>query len=108
MTRVFARRELTWRTAGDALALCHGQTVLVLMMPDPRLRGMWRVRHCDGRMSDMVNLTRAKESGVRIAFPELNSQEMRPEGSSVRRTRSPATGRYPPSKPPPGGSVEAA
>jgi hypothetical protein len=106
MTRVFARRELTWRTAGDALALCHGQTVLVHMMPDPRLPGMWRVRYRDGRISDMANITRAKETSIRFALAELNRQEMRPEGSSVRRTRSPVSGRYPPSKPPPGGCGE--
>ena len=92
MTRVFARRELTWRRAGDALALCHGGRVLVQVWPDTRFPGMWRVRHSDGRTSDIVSITRAKESGVCIALHELNSQEMRSEGSPVRRTRSPLSG----------------
>jgi hypothetical protein len=90
MTRIFARRELTWRRAGDDLDLCLGQTVLVRMMPDPRLPGMWRVRDRDGRMSDMANITRAKETSIRFALTELN------------KPCSPS------SKPPPGGCGEAA
>jgi hypothetical protein len=88
MTRVFARRELTWRSAGDALALCLGGMVLAHVWPDARFPGMWRVCDRDGRMSDMVSITRAKESGVCIALAELNAQEMRPAGSPVRRTFS--------------------
>ena len=32
------------------------------VVPDDRWPGMWRVRTPDGRVSDMVNLTRAKDA----------------------------------------------
>ena len=32
------------------------------MMPDAARPGMWRVRWPDGRLSDMTNLTRAKDA----------------------------------------------
>jgi hypothetical protein len=31
-------------------------------IPDDKWQGMWRVRWPDGRLSDMVNLTRAKDA----------------------------------------------
>jgi hypothetical protein len=35
---------------------------------------MWRVRYPDGRLADMVNLTRAKDAAVSIALSLLNGQ----------------------------------
>jgi hypothetical protein len=32
------------------------------LIPDPVYPGMWRVRWPDGRLSDMANLTRAKDA----------------------------------------------
>jgi hypothetical protein len=33
---------------------------------------MWRIRHTDGRLSDMVNLTRAKDAGMAHGMATLN------------------------------------
>jgi hypothetical protein len=47
--------------------------------------GMYRIRFPDGRLSDMVNLTRAKDAALSIALKALNSgtQERRSGASSV-------------------------
>jgi hypothetical protein len=37
------------------------------VVPDNRWSGMWRVRWPDGNLSDMVNLTRAKDAAFVIA-----------------------------------------
>jgi len=33
---------------------------------------MWRIHHLDGRLSDMVNLTRAKDAGMSHGLALLN------------------------------------
>ena len=48
---------------------------------------MFRVRHPDGRLIDMVNLSRAKDAGIAIALRLLNKQEHQeraPEAPPVR------------------------
>jgi hypothetical protein len=40
---------------------------LVRVVPDARYPGMWRVALGDGSLSDMVNLTRAKDAAAAIA-----------------------------------------
>jgi hypothetical protein len=36
---------------------------------------MWRIRHLDGRLSDMVNLSRAKDAGMSHGLAILNRVE---------------------------------
>lgn len=48
---------------------------------------MWRVRHPDGRLSDMANLTWAKEGAISLALGHLNKQRCRetaPGASPIR------------------------
>src|SRR5262245_66596533 len=48
---------------------------------------MWRVRHPDGRLSDMANLTWAKEGAISLAPGHLNKQRCRetaPGASPIR------------------------
>jgi hypothetical protein len=40
---------------------------------DPDWDGMWRVRMPNGNVSDMVNLTRAKDAAQSIALASLNA-----------------------------------
>jgi hypothetical protein len=51
---------------------------------------MYRIRFPHGGLSDMVNLTRAKDAGLVFALRSLNSeaQETPPDGSYVRQKRS--------------------
>jgi hypothetical protein len=67
--------RLRWRTTENGAALYHGQRKrpLALIEPDAEWEGMYRVRLPDGRLSDMVNLTRAKDAALSIALQALNS-----------------------------------
>src|SRR5262245_33744570 len=50
------------------------RTALITVVADPIHSNMWRVRLPDGRVSDMVNLSRAKDAATRVAMqanPEL-------------------------------------
>jgi hypothetical protein len=52
---------------------------------------MWRVRHLDGRLSDMVNLSRAKDAAISVALGILNrSRESTPVPSPMSETGLPA------------------
>jgi hypothetical protein len=57
--RIFSAQALAWR--GNDLHLRQGRK-LVSIVPDEKYPGMWRVRYPDGRLTDMVNRTRAKEA----------------------------------------------
>ena len=53
----------------DGCALHYGAARLPVLhvVPDATYPGMWRVRTPDGGLSDMVNLSRAKDAAVAIA-----------------------------------------
>ncbi len=79
---IVGRDRLWWRRAGDFLTLHHGksQRALAYVEPDPEWPGMFRVRSTCG-ITDMVNLTRAKDAAASIALDLLNlkAQETRAE-----------------------------
>ena len=41
----------------------------IVVRPDVRWHGMWRIHSPDGRVSDMVNLSRAKDAAITWARP---------------------------------------
>jgi len=49
-----------------------GRRVVATIEPDSKWPGMWRVR-CGGSISDMVNLSRAKDAAIAIARSDLNA-----------------------------------
>ena len=59
---------LTWH--GNRL--CKGKQIIVTIKPDATYPKMWRVLELDGSLSDMVNLTRAKDAAVNRALRILN------------------------------------
>ena len=63
------RLRFCWRATGEGLALHLGRGTqrLALVIADGRYPGMYRVRMPDGSLSDMVNLTRAKDAGLALA-----------------------------------------
>jgi hypothetical protein len=73
---------LKWHQDGDGYALSHGRRRAMLhVVPDAKYPGiLWRVRHPDGRLSDMVNLSRAKDAARAIALAALA-----PKGNSAKR-----------------------
>jgi hypothetical protein len=51
---------------------------------------MWRIRHLDGRLFDMVNLSRAKDAAISAALGILNrSRESTPVTPPMRQTSRP-------------------
>jgi hypothetical protein len=44
---------------------------LLTVEPDAKHPSMWRIRYPDGQLSDMVNLTRAKDAAGVIALRDL-------------------------------------
>ena len=52
--------------------------------PDPARPGMWRVRWPDGRLSDMTNLTRAKDAVACFVETEERRQRRRHRPSEGR------------------------
>jgi hypothetical protein len=88
---VTGRDRLVWRTDGRALSLHlhRSRRALIRVEPDGRWPGMFRIRSADG-LSDMTNLSRAKDAAVATALRSLNTvQEKVPRGTHVRQRRSP-------------------
>jgi hypothetical protein len=67
---MYDRHDL--RCDGYRLRL-HSGRLLATIVPDPGWDGMWRVRMPDGHVSDMVNLTRAKDAARLLALASLNA-----------------------------------
>jgi hypothetical protein len=76
---VFAKRELIW----DGLKLRQGSKrgrILAAVEPDANRTGMWRV-HSGSKVSDMANLSRAKDAAVSLALSELNGVQHDRDGA---------------------------
>ena len=92
---VVGRDRLNWRHADGRLFLHHGndRNPLFTVEPDSKYTGMYRIRFPDGRLSDMANLTRAKDAAITLALRNLNSghsgaQETPPPAGYVRKKRA--------------------
>ena len=68
MARVFASQELIWR--GNRLFI--GKRKLAEIVPDLEYPSMWRIKLPDGSLSDMVNMTRARDAARAMAVSILN------------------------------------
>jgi hypothetical protein len=85
---IIGRDRLNWRRANGRLFLFYGSNHLATVEPYSKYPGiMWRIRFLDGRLSDMVNLTRAKDAAIACALRSLNSvaQETPSEAAYVRK-----------------------
>jgi hypothetical protein len=67
---VHSRHDLQWK--GRELRLNTGR-LLATIEPDTKWAGMYRVRWRDGGLSDMANLTWAKDGAIGGALDRLNS-----------------------------------
>ena len=73
--RIVGRDRLSWRTdVGGCFSLHFGRRTpaLIHVVPDGEWPHMFRVRSADGTLSDMVNLTRAKDAARAAALRDLN------------------------------------
>jgi hypothetical protein len=55
---------------------------MATIVPDSTWPGMWRVRMPDGHLTDMVNLTRAKDAAQSLALAVLNEKPLLLQGQS--------------------------
>ena len=68
---MYGRQDLNWD--GRQLRLfSSGGRVLASVEPNLTWPGMWRVLLPDGYLSDMVNLSRAKDAAASLALSILN------------------------------------
>jgi hypothetical protein len=73
MARIWGRGELKWR--GDRLFPDGGGDHLAEIVKDSKYPHMWRIRKPDGTLSDMVNLSRAKDAAMASALRILNTKK---------------------------------
>jgi hypothetical protein len=69
--RIIGSRDQQWK--GQELFL--GRKRIASVIPDGRYPGMWRVQRSDGSLTDMVNLTSAKEAAMVLALASLNGMQ---------------------------------
>ena len=84
------RNDLRWR--GLALHFGRSAKPMLFVEPDPRWPGMFRIRHCNGFLSDIVNLTRAKDAAESIVLAEVNDPQCRETPEAVPLVRFPRQG----------------
>jgi hypothetical protein len=58
--------------------------LLATVKPDPDWPGMWRVHMPDGHVSDMVNLSRAKDAASTLALVALNLPERQRQSKGTK------------------------
>jgi hypothetical protein len=68
---MYDRQDLKWDGRRLRLFSSSGR-VLASVEPDLTWPGMWRVRLPDGYLTDMVNLSRAKDAAASLALGVLN------------------------------------
>jgi hypothetical protein len=83
--RIFGRQDIKWD--GLRLRLRTGGRLLATVEEDADWVGMYRVRLPGGYVTDMANLTRAKDAAIGLALNKLNSQEKGAEASPMRYFR---------------------
>ena len=72
---MYDRTKLTWREQSDGTLALHAyglNRAILNVVPDTNHSGMWRIRHLDGRRSDMVNPCRAKDAGILHGMAIMN------------------------------------
>jgi hypothetical protein len=93
MSTIIRSDQLNWRPDGDGFAICleRRTSAILHVVPDKTYAGMWRVKFPDGSLSDMANLTRAKDAGrahaLAILHSKLRHQETPSGGAYVRQGR---------------------
>jgi hypothetical protein len=83
--------ELTWKFADGIHTLHRGgsKTPVIAVVPDKIYPTMWRIKHRDGKLSDMVNLTRARDAAITFAMNDYRQKTKGVRAVEAPRTRSP-------------------
>jgi hypothetical protein len=80
-THVYSTSDLSWKKCPDGWALyCVGLSRPVLyVVPDQTYSKMWRIKHPDGGLSDMANLTWVRDGALTVALRVLNGRSSLPK-----------------------------
>jgi hypothetical protein len=76
------RNDVRWNWQGPRLYI--GTKTVAVIVPDTVYAGMWRIRRADGSLSDMANLTRARDATIAMVLRELNTGKTPSEAPYVR------------------------
>jgi hypothetical protein len=74
-TRSITASPLAWRRDGNGWILLAGRRRFGRVVPDSKYPGMWRSVKADGQLSDMSNLSWAKNAVLVAAERELEFEE---------------------------------
>ena len=80
----YRQKDLRWD--GRKLRLNSGR-LLATIEPDAKWAAMFRVRLPDGQLTDMANLTRAKDAAVHLVLADLNQHAGRVRASLVSQSQ---------------------
>ena len=80
---MYGHQDLHWKDSRLYLGSCATGNSIT---PDTKYPSMWRVRYPDGSLSDIVNLTRAREGARCLALAVLNTRETWVAASPSRKT----------------------
>jgi hypothetical protein len=70
----FNRSYYGWRQTGGVWRLIRSSRVVAVVTPDPRFPSMFQIKFPDGSISDIVNLTRAKDAALSLADAVLDGR----------------------------------
>jgi hypothetical protein len=76
----YDRHDLTWK--GNQLHIVGRRNPVAEIVPDSRWPKMWRYRLLPaGELSDMANLSRAKDAAAAVAIADLGRSKRRSEAA---------------------------
>jgi hypothetical protein len=81
-------KDLKWD--GHKLRLKSGR-LLATVEPDSKYEGMFRVRLPNGHLSDMANITLAKDAAIHLALANLNRPASHTEAVLARSNGGPVS-----------------
>ena len=77
---MYGHQDLHWKDSRLYLGSCATGNSIT---PDIKYPSMWRVRYPEGSLSDIVNLTRARDGARCLALAVLNTRETRVAASPI-------------------------
>ena len=80
---MYGHQDLHWK---DSRLYLGNPATGYSITPDAKYPSMWRVRYPDGSLSDIVNLTRARDGARCLALAILNTRETRVAASPIAQT----------------------
>jgi hypothetical protein len=78
-------RCLEWRRDGTGWRLFHGRRRFGRVVPDDKHPGMWRSVLATGQLSDMANLSWARNAVLETALRELEFEQRRLAATDPRK-----------------------